>query len=130
MRFRVAILALFVSATFVGCGSRDVGAQRASMAGKVSWKGSPLAKGHITFQPEKGPTAMGPITNGEYQINGVPVGKCSVSIEGFEEGPEVAVSPTRKEKSSVQILPAEYNKKSTLQTTVGEGSNTADFKLE
>lgn len=64
--FTVALLVV------VGCGSDDTGlSRRYSVSGTVKYKGEPVPKGSITFEPtsESGRHATGTIENGAYSLS-------------------------------------------------------------
>src|SRR5215475_1416200 len=72
---RVAIMLGTASAVVVmGCSGDNSGlASRYSVSGNVTYKGSPLSKGSITFEPSNPPMpqgriASGTIENGSYRL--------------------------------------------------------------
>ena len=102
----------------------------AEVSGTVTWKGQPVSRGQIQFQPAEGPSAQGPIVDGAYRLQGVPVGDCKVSVEAYEDGPEVTIGPGKTQKSTVQLIPEKYNTKTELEAAVFSGPNSFDFRPE
>tara|TARA_R110002095_G_scaffold122994_2_gene106886 strand:- start:1026 stop:1442 length:417 start_codon:yes stop_codon:yes gene_type:complete len=120
-----------------GCGnSGPPEPERAVVTGTVKFEGEPVQTGNISFTPEKGPVALGPVIDGLYQIDrkgGVPVGNCKVEIYGFKEtGEEMIVGAGgRTEKVTRQIIPPNYNAASTIKVSIEAGQeNHHDFDLK
>lgn len=132
------IITLFYCLVLVGCGgsSGPPAPERAVVTGVVKFKGDVVKTGQISFLPQKGPMAMGPISDGAYRIDwkgGVPVGSSKVEILGYEEtGKEVIIGAGgKKEKETKQIIPTKYNTKSTVMVTIEAGDeNHHDFDLK
>src|SRR4029079_11672913 len=85
MRFRFAMALLFLSSLLVlaGCGR----VPRSQIAGKVTFKGAPVAQGRVTFLPEKGETGFSPIKDGTYdtrQGKGPSREHATVKLEGCD----------------------------------------------
>lgn len=128
-----------------GC-SRSKGPPRVAVAGAILFDGQPVKAGRITFTPaegNKGPSAVATVSDGFYQFDsrtGPVVGKNKVQIEslpdpGFELDDEVAYAKAQKEKNAVpippQVIPPEYNERSTLLATVSpDGDKKLDFTLD
>jgi hypothetical protein len=119
-------------AILVGCGSSD-GTNRGSVTGKVTLDGQPVQEGSIVFTPTAGttgPMSFVQIANGSYSIaagdRGPVVGKHKVGIEAYRDAGTVddGGAPLKD-----QIVPAKYNKETTLVVEVTKGSNTHDFDL-
>tara|TARA_R110002095_G_scaffold122994_2_gene106888 strand:- start:2656 stop:3087 length:432 start_codon:yes stop_codon:yes gene_type:complete len=131
-------LSLFCPILLSGCaGNAPSDARdRAITFGAVQFSGNPVAEGQISFIPLKGPTAMGPIREGNYRIDskgGVPSGVCKVRILAFEEtGKEQVIGAGGKTmKETRQVVPARYNQNSTLEVTINSGEeNRRDFDLK
>ncbi|MDA0253813.1 MAG: hypothetical protein O3A37_12030 [Planctomycetota bacterium] len=85
--------ALAVLAAVAGCG----GPPQASVRGRVTLDGEPLAHGTIAFLPAdgKGPTAGGLVTAGGYEVRGMAPGLKLIRVEGFDA--EVAFPATTAE---------------------------------
>lgn len=94
----LCLLAMFC-VTGAGCGPGvDPGPERFDLSGKVTFKGSPLPAGKITFTPNgiKGPAGFATIENGQYDTSstgkGTVGGPHIVSIEGYD-GKETEAKP-------------------------------------
>jgi hypothetical protein len=128
------LLAVWVLATFCGCGGPD---NRAEIQGTVRVNGELLASGAISFRPTEGtqgPSSGARIADGRYHVPrtmGVAVGKNLVSV----------VSPTltgRKIDSGgglmveegVQTIPPKYNYSSKVVSEVQPKSNQLDFDFK
>jgi len=123
------IAALFV--TFVGCGKSD---GRLAITGNVTFEGSPLAEGAITFFPigGSGVSSGGSIVQGAYTSDIMP-GKYAVQITANRKTGKMLPSnpgdPPLEEFE--QYIPAKYNKKSELTIDVeNKRKQTFDFTLE
>ena len=119
-------------------GCSESGPQRATVSGKVLVDGQPLQHGSINFLPTEGndgPTAGAAIEDGRYQIErekGVTLGKNLVQIHCVQKtGRKI---PDRLSDELVdewaEMLPAEYNSRSTLVRDITPGTNTLDFDLK
>jgi len=75
----VALRVLLLGVIFVplGCGQK----QKATVSGTVTYKGTPLTSGTVTFYGSDNQVVSGSIdTNGAYSIAGVPVGPAKISV--------------------------------------------------
>lgn len=55
----------------------------ASVVGKVTFEGKPVAEGKVAFHPAKGrPVRVTTRADGSYSARGVPVGDVTVTVEG------------------------------------------------
>jgi hypothetical protein len=131
---RPILVDLFM-AVAVMCGVTSC--QRSNMveiAGKVTINGKPLNEGTITFAPrnQPGPTAGTTVKNGGYSLRLFP-GSKSVRIEGFrvvgERRAELAGPDSRMVPVKEQILPAKYNRQSSLSCEVESAGNDYHFLL-
>ncbi|MEN0109395.1 MAG: hypothetical protein AAF805_01615 [Planctomycetota bacterium] len=123
-----ALAALFVA----GCG----GPFDATVAGRVSFDGEPLATGTITFTPtQEGATAFGRIEEGgSYSVmtgreNGIQSGEYEVSVIAREKTqPTADGGPPPAGK---MLTPQWYSSRRTsgLTVSVAPGSNTYDIEL-
>jgi hypothetical protein len=61
-----------------GCGGHSTG----TVSGNVTYDGQPLKKGIVTFSPAdgRGPSAGGAVSEGQYRVENVAVGKMIVHI--------------------------------------------------
>jgi hypothetical protein len=139
------------------CGTDDGLGQRFAVSGKVTYNGSPLAKGAISFVPEdpNGIGATGAVENGAYILStggnndGARVGKYKVNITSKEDSYAKAKADFAKDSKGVDFgfVPRQYlanaeaaakslippgygdTRTTTLKAEVKEQSNTIDFKL-
>lgn len=94
MMTRIVCSALVVVA-LVGCAG-ETGPKKAVLNGAVTYKGQPVPKGEITFEPDttkgnSGPGTVGRIENGAYDLKGgmgVVGGPHIVRITGFDGVPD------------------------------------------
>jgi hypothetical protein len=122
---------------FSGCGSsRD--ANLAEVSGKVTLDGKPIESGVISFIPAdlSGPTAGAEIVNGTYFIggeSGVFISECRVEISALKKTGEkvpTSVDPDDMTDVVTNMVPANYNTKSTLTAKIEAGENlNVDFSL-
>ena len=138
MRCRTANLWVLVSFSVLGllagCGESD---GRVPVEGTVKLKGQPLPQGTIEFVSDQVRTgAM--ITEGDYSIpkeQGLPPGKYKVKITSGDgktpiDAPDDFVpGPTGANIVSKELIPPEYNTKSTQEVTV-EGSKLHRFDYD
>jgi hypothetical protein len=137
---RSAPLLFWLAFLALGCGDgRKVG----TVSGKVTLDGQPLAGARINFQPEgeglksvnTGVGSYGQTdANGEYSLTliddsarGAIVGKHRVMIRKIT-GPAPAEGKD-PDRPSPDLVPAEYNLKSTLTFEVQPGHNTKNWEL-
>jgi len=109
----------------VGCGPRD---GKIPVFGAVTFDGSPMPDGYITFTPEGGgkPEAA-PIAAGKFEL-GLKPGPHRVEIEAShfvgEKNPIMGLQPRE------QYVPARYNTETTLRSEVStDGENAFAFDL-
>jgi len=135
-----------------GCGGDDSGiARRYAVSGKVTYKGAPVDKGTIVFEPtdmSKARVASGPIENGYYTLSttgekdGALPGDYKVCIISRSVD-MAAVEANRKggagrqddvykaEKKAQNLVPPKYQRTDTsgLTAKVEAKSNSKDFAL-
>lgn len=117
-RFRNArgasAVALLAALALVGCGVGSKGPQgRASVSGKVTYKGTPLNGGWIVFTITKDTKQQdgGPIrADGTYTLTNAPVGPVKVRINAMGVKDLMYYEKTG-EKPPKSIVPPELNKK-------------------
>ena len=140
LRFGAVALVLAVAAS-IGCGPPE--AERASVKGKVSYQGNPIADGSITFFPSgatKGKPAGTEIVNGEYTLSaadGPLVGEARVEIQAFEKTgrkiPDLMGDVSNPNRplidEKINVLPPQFNVNSTLMRQITSGENSHDFDL-
>lgn len=135
----IVLLLLSTISTLVGCGGST-----ASVQGNVSYEGTPIQKGMVTFTPVdgKGSVVGCNIENGKYSATGVTPGKNVLSVvavkevtfaRSSEEMEKMAASS--KGKGAIEglidpadIVPADA-KGNGAEHMVSEGSNTIDLQL-
>jgi hypothetical protein len=132
---RRSLLPLQMSAALlisqIGC-SQDT--THGIVNGTVTLDGAPLPSGLIRFTPEDGqsPSADAAINDGTFEAR-VPVGKKRVTISapkvvGKRKMYETPDSPTVD--TVEELLPEQYNVRSTLTLTVTPGEQPAKFELQ
>ena len=143
----VAVAVVLIS----GCGDDTGLAQRYAVSGKVTYKGQPVDKGRISFDPESpdGRPAAGQIENGRYLLttlapdDGALPGKYKVTVMSKEvDDSEMKVIAkggqfhhdkafAKAVKNAKALVPSKYGLADTsgLQGDVKPQSNTIDFDL-
>lgn len=116
-----------------GCGGGDR-VPRGGIEGSVSFDGTPVEQGTISFVPAegtKGPATYATITNGRYAIaaedRGPVVGKHRVKIEAFRDMGKK--HPVKGVPLLEQVVPARFNTTTTLVVEINQGRNVRDFEL-
>jgi hypothetical protein len=134
---------VFFSVVFaVGCENKT-GDGRQKVAGSVTFASQPVEDGQIIFEPEApgAPLATGQIKAGKYEIEpkfGPAAGPYRVRIEGYRKKKVANIPPQPYAGDSAepgvvseQILPAEYNTRTTLRVEIGaDGESIHDFNLK
>jgi hypothetical protein len=153
------LIAVSMAALASACGSsEDWVGKRYAVSGTVTYHGSPLEKGAISFVPEdgKGVGATGTIENGAYTLStggnndGAQAGKYKVTITSKEDSSAKAKSDFAKanakgvdpgyvpgryvaaaERNAKSLIPVGYGDVNTTNLTaeVKEQPNTIDFPL-
>jgi len=124
----VALLAL------IGCSGES---DRQSLEGTVTLDGEPLSEGAITFRPmpgTEGPTAGGPIRDGQFSIasdQGTFAGTFRVEISAHKKtGRKIPGALGGEVDETVSIIPERYNRQSELTADVEKGAaNEFEFEL-
>lgn len=128
------LLLAFGPLVFVaGCGN---GLGLASVEGTVTLDGAPLEGAEVIFRPVDGRPSLGVTdASGKYTLRydtdqmGALQGKHKVSIstagDAAQSGSEDGASGGKVER-----VPAQYNKRTTLEVDVASGGGPVDFKLE
>lgn len=119
-----------------------------SVHGKVTWNGAPVEDGVVIFISQAGGSQVGQdavltVTNGEYASDArtYPLaGPNRVEIRAQKKTGEMKTIPkpdapigskeTVTYEVTRQILPEQFNDKSTLQHDIEGGSNELDFELQ
>lgn len=117
---------------FAGCAPKD---GLVPIKGTVTLDGAPIEKGTVNFAPKggSGTTAGGAIVNGKYEARVSP-GKMAVTI--YAQKSEKIENPTQEQiergitEIKVDVVPAKYNRASTLEVDIVEGQkDPVDFEL-
>jgi hypothetical protein len=134
MRTRVRLGFYCLIASCIAVGGCSVDSQNGTLNGTVTLDGEPLKAGIIHFVPADGRTASADanITDGKFTAK-VPVGEKKVSISapkivGKRKMYETPDSPTVDVVE--ELLPAQYNRQSTLTLTVKAGEQQPAFDLK
>jgi hypothetical protein len=125
----LVILAVVVA----GCGGNDF----VSVTGTVTYDGTALDTGTVTFSPAsgQGPNGYGSIqSNGSYEVktgtsDGLPPGEYKVTVHAA--GPPPPPTPENPEPIPESLIPMRYRSASTsgLSYTVTASGGTYDIKL-
>lgn len=120
-------------------------AREASVQGEVTYDGTPVAKGTITFLPAdgKGVAAAAPITDGKYTVRPIDPGPKLAQIEATravkfarssEEMAKMAAQAKTRGNTSGLIDPADVIPRDALgnnaAVTIAAGRQTHDFHLK
>lgn len=127
----LVVIGVLVSAS--GCGeSVPAGPPRATIRGKITLDGKPIAGGEIRFRPAKGAEIVSKISaEGNYNIDvvvdGPVVGQNKVFIEWYRDS-------GKKDSEDHMIpeaaIPAKYNSETTLSVEIKAGANEQNFDLQ
>ncbi|MBA4105134.1 MAG: hypothetical protein C0485_05195 [Pirellula sp.] len=118
---RGAALAFFMlHVAILGCGAGD---GKVLVSGVVTFDGSPMPDGYITFTPEGGGTPeAAPIAAGKFEL-GLKPGSHRVEVEAShfvgEKNPIMGLQPRE------QYVPVRYNSETTLRGDVKAGDENA-----
>jgi hypothetical protein len=102
---RLSGVILLASVTAIGCG----GAGGGTVSGKVSYQGTSLTAGAVTFYGKDGKTATAVVqADGTYTAKNVPIGeaKVAVSVPNLGAMPKGGEGPAPKDGSSAPKLTA------------------------
>lgn len=125
-RASAVLIAMFFSAA--GCGSRS---DLASVTGKITLDGQPLANAFVVFAPtSQGTSSRGKTdAEGRYEMmfsdreKGAWIGENLVRINTGDVGSGDVAGPKER-------VPAVYNEATTLKVEVKPGTNAFDFDLK
>lgn len=118
-----------------GCGGRT-----GTVSGRVTYKGSPVARAQVDVHPQNGaPRTAVTDDQGNYRIDGVPVGPCKVTVIPFPESSEAdrlgsaffraaRTGPTLPKESPAR-LPAKYAAPDSTPLTLDARSGDNPFDL-
>ena len=137
---------LFLTTLLAGCGggdAKDADPKLVPVSGKVTYKGSPLKDGYITFIGDKDRAFRSRISNGSYTLaesvsaKGAVPGEYKVTVVSEEAAASSgAPDPTKGKDQEVakpkSLIPEKYSKKTEtdLKATVPAGGKTIDFELK
>jgi hypothetical protein len=115
----------------LGCGPPSDQPELGLVTGTVTLDGKPLPNVWVGFAPTTGRSSMG-LTDkdGHYKLDylydtpGAKVGQHTVTITTPQEDESGGLVPNFKE-----LVPAQYNTKTTLTAVVESGENKIDFQL-
>jgi len=115
----------------VGCSSED--AAKGTVTGEVTLDGQPLKTGLIRFVPADGktPTADATITDGKFTAV-VPLGEKKVEISSPKVVGKIKMYDTPDSPvvdQTKDIIPQQYNVRTTLTLTVQKGTQEKKFEL-
>lgn len=109
------------------------------VSGKVTLDGKPVTAGGVIFSnTEKGVHVLVPIkSDGTYQLEtaagyGVPLGTYQVAVSPPIPEPVMPGAPKPEATSQPIVIPVKYQKPggTGLETTITNGTNTYDIKME
>ena len=142
MDFMRKLILPLVLLAFAGCSGAEAPPKTTKIEGTVTYKGAPLPKGRVTFEPEaagdkKNPTrpATGPIENGKFTVStfvqgdGALPGTYRVAVESVEE---VSMEDFNAGKRDKPLIPKKYavGKTSGLAVKVPDQSEPYAATLE
>lgn len=108
----LVILAALIPVVMTGCGGAASDApELASLSGKVTLDGTPLASGEVVFQPVSGRPARADIVDGVIQNpttlskgDGVPLGELKMTVFSSKPDPSDASG-----MAVISLIPKKYN---------------------
>jgi hypothetical protein len=133
-RFRVGLA--LVGLAFIGAGCSSSGPEIASVVGKVTMDGKPLANATVVFIPENGrPSGATTDAEGDYVLNfaqgrrGAIPGPSTIRISTLRDAGQDENGQSTP--GSPETIPARYNADSVLEFIVEpKKKNIANFELE
>lgn len=131
------VLPAVVSVFFTtGCGPAKPDKPFGKVTGRVTWKGEPLANALVAFEPENARGSYGRTdADGIYTLSyrgqpwGAVIGSHVVRITTQQLLNEEAEKEGDKPEISKEILPPQFNRRTTLTADVSAGDNTINFDL-
>lgn len=127
----VATATVMTVVWIAGCGAKDTGPATFKVTGKITFDSKPLETGEIIIRSEDGKHAAGSvITNGAYELRATE-GRKIVEISALRDVPGKFKEENPGEKVPVreQMIPAKYNKSSTLKIDV-TATDTSDVNFD
>ena len=119
MKHLTRFLVVALGVTCVGCGGGAKPDGKSEYSGTVTWNGTPLPKGSLTFYSEKGATDAADIEGGTFTIRTTPGAK-SVSVTAEKElgTPPPTERIPHPLPVTFQYLPRDVNADSKLKQTL------------
>jgi len=133
------VLATLFLAVHSGCGSKSEFPATVPVSGKVTYKGQPVAKGTVTFQPEGGQPATGALQpDGTFTLStfaerdGALPGHHKVMIIANDSDPTLMPGSSPGYKPPKDLVPKKYAKLDTsgLSADVAKGNPPFEFDLK
>jgi hypothetical protein len=135
---RAAAMAALLFGPISGCAEPNEHPKTFPVTGKVTYKGQPVPKGTITFQPDQGQAAVGEIQpDGTYQLStfsqgdGAVAGHHRIFVIANTADPTKIPGSTPGWTPPKDLVPQKYNKLETsgLEATVSEDKKEYNFDL-
>jgi len=127
-------LAAILLVSLAGCGGETL--DRNAVSGTVTLRGEPLSVGAIQLLPQgSGPASGGPIEDGEFTIaasDGPIPGSYRVEIISYQATGEQKPDPDNPGQQidvTAQVIPPEYNTRSTQTVEITDGENELHFEI-
>lgn len=133
------VMAALLIGPIAGCSESLDRPKTFPVAGKVTYKGQPVPKGTITFQPDQGQASVGEIQpDGAYRLStfgegdGAVPGHYRVYVISNTADPNLMPGSSPGWKPPKDLVPAKYGKAETsgLETTVSEDKKEYNFELQ
>ncbi len=134
VRFLTGMAACLVCFSLLLCGCGGSNGGTIEVTGTVTFDGTPVESGTISFLPKdgKGASAAGKIVSGQYTA-AVPPGEKKVSIIGERVVGQDKRDPSDPNSETFDVtesfIPPQYNAKTTLTATISEDGGAVDFEL-
>lgn len=128
-----------VVVTMAGCSESIDRPRTFPVSGKVTYKGQPVTKGTITFQPDEGQASVADIqTDGTYRLStfgegdGAVAGHYRIYVISNTADPSLMPGSSPGWKPPKDLVPTKYGKPETsgLETTVSEDKKDYNFDLQ
>ncbi len=120
----------------MGCGPAKPNIPLGKVTGQVTWKGESLPNALVAFEPENARGSYGRTdADGNYTLSyrgqpwGAVIGPHVVRITTQQLLNEEAEKEGETPEISKEILPPQFNRRSTLTADVSAGDNTINFDL-
>ena len=122
---RVSSGVLCIFLLLAGCSKRSDRPELGQVQGTVTLDGKPLVSAAVIFMPQPGRASRGKTDKeGHYELTYIR------DILGAKLGTNNVRISTYGEAGPVELVPAKYNRQTTLAEEVKPGKNTFDFALE